>query len=132
MFDGFSGSIISLMNTLELLKEQCSRYVNGECDSIRCLLRGGYRGGAPADNSLATCLIHEAAKAMNWQPIETAPKDGTSILAWRRDWKEGPRFVQWRLNRRTCTTFWNDPVENDDYENEENPPTHWFELPETP
>ena len=30
-----------------------------------------------------------------WQPIETAPRDGTRILAWRPNWKESQAVVYW-------------------------------------
>jgi hypothetical protein len=67
----------------------------------------------------------------NWLPIESAPKDGTRILAWRDTW-ETCGFVRWVYNPRTHTEFWNDHIEWDAYENESEPPTHWLPLPPYP
>lgn len=67
----------------------------------------------------------------DWQDILTAPRDGSRVLAWRKDW-EGPQFVRWIFNRRTGTKFWNDEIELDHYENEKEPPTHWIKLPSLP
>jgi len=75
---------------------------------------------------------------MNWQPIETAPKDGTAILlffpsqdvvirgcwAWQGegDWESGIQdFQDWGTD--------DDLVINDD---PYNGPTHWMPLPEPP
>lgn len=66
-----------------------------------------------------------------WMPMDTAPKDRSLVLAWREDW-EVPGWVQWRENSRTETTFWNDAFEHDAYENEDNPPTHWWYVAEPP
>ena len=68
---------------------------------------------------------------MEWQPIETAPKDGSSILAWREGWYR-PIYVRWVLNPRTGTEFWNDEIEWDAYELENEPPTHWLPMPGPP
>lgn len=79
-----------------------------------------------------------------WQPIESAPKDGTRILvlwpgnyvgiAW---WKTNPRLIRephavvrngWQASYFACSE------ELDDYEisMSENQPTHWMPLPSPP
>jgi hypothetical protein len=53
-------------NLLELAKHwegQCNRYTNGRCTTRTCLVRGGYRSGAP-DYETATCEEHETALAL--------------------------------------------------------------------
>jgi hypothetical protein len=67
---------------------------------------------------------------MNWQPIETAPKDGRIILGWQGNkgrWQgRGIHEVRWS---------------NDGYidgwfciydEDEQTNPSHWMPLPEPP
>ena len=58
-----------------------------------------------------------------WYPIETAPKDGTRIMAWRELNQKYPRIMAW------------DTVQNNGgwrsnglYFN----PTHWMPLPPPP
>lgn len=50
--------------TVDLLKEQCNRYVNGQCQTRRCLVRGGYEGAGSVDYEVATCEYHEAVQAV--------------------------------------------------------------------
>lgn len=70
---------------------------------------------------------------MEWQPIETAPKDGTELIlfdemvcigSWRNDWNFQDEPKQWFDN-----TF-------DDYScgygSTPLKPTHWMPLPEPP
>lgn len=64
-----------------------------------------------------------------WQPIDTAPKDGTLIDVWQRDW-------------RICNAFWSDAQEGwcvEGYYPEEPTPlaiipkvTHWMPPPSPP
>jgi hypothetical protein len=68
---------------------------------------------------------------VEWESIDTAPKDGSAVLAWHPDWNV-PTFVRWVLNHRTKTEFWNDLIEWDCYSLEHDPPTHWLRLPEPP
>lgn len=74
----------------------------------------------------------------DWLPIETAPKDGTWIIAYRPDpdgWYDtelGITICRWRKNDRTGKSYFTDTYELDDYELADYPPTHWMPLPEPP
>lgn len=68
---------------------------------------------------------------LQWESIDSAPKDGTEVLAWRAGW-DRPSWVAWRTNSRTNTDFWNDVEEQDCYDIETEPPTHWVRLPVLP
>lgn len=54
---------------------------------------------------------------MKWQPIETAPKDGTFVLLYGGDWIFQ---AKWRNGE------WYHAYYNDDE------PTHWMRSPEMP
>lgn len=61
---------------------------------------------------------------MDWQPIETAPKDGTKILVWPRS----------RQMREPAIAYWHQPA-NSDYPGFwaiGGNPTHWMPLPAPP
>lgn len=61
---------------------------------------------------------------MTWQPISTAPKDGTEFLAWSE--AQGFDVVQsFEYEREDGSHAW---FNGDVYVN----PTHWMPLPEPP
>lgn len=84
-------------------------------------------------------------QAHQWQPIETAPKDGTEIIGWRKDC--GPILVRWTSCDAFCTEaeleelneeeaftqdwFYADFVAGGRLEGSE-VPTHWMPLPGDP
>lgn len=60
-----------------------------------------------------------------WQPIETAPKDGTRVLLFRRGWAEsvsvgwwGGLWETWNVAGGITSEFVH--------------PTHWMPIPEPP
>lgn len=102
---------------------------------LRAILEG--RNTDPSGTSFP--LIHSMAEELldlrlcQWQPIESAPKDGTAIVAWNCNWPS-PMFVCWKTNPRTGETYFGDPYESDDYElaKPEYAPTHWHPLASLP
>lgn len=73
----------------------------------------------------AAVEIHEMVaeyyqEKLGWQPIETAPKDGTEILTWDG---QDAKILRWALGR------WDDWGE---MPGALLPPTHWMPLPEPP
>ena len=73
------------------------------------------------DETLALITRLRAAEARTaWQPIETAPRDGTLVLAWH-PWWMGPDAV--RCGRSGVWTADGHPVCE---------PTHWMPLPAAP
>ena len=65
---------------------------------------------------------------MEWQPIETAPKDGTLVLVWDED--TGGAFAAQFLVE---VTGWGNPGEWMDWHGMRLlQPTHWMPLPDPP
>ena len=82
---------------------------------------------------------------MKWQPIETAPKDGTEILGWRKDY--GVLIIRWTAPIEFCTEHECEVMGEESAEAEDwfcadfvagcrlegsEVPTHWQPLPEPP
>lgn len=70
---------------------------------------------------------------MDWQPIETAPKDGSRVLLVRAGIDESAFVGSWSLwsNKDYWTPdHWVDDARNLDLI--ERPPTHWMPLPDPP
>lgn len=66
---------------------------------------------------------------MKWQPIETAPKDGTAILIWQPDKKKGLS----QDDNRYAIGYWR--VAEGGWGNRNSAevnPSHWMPLPEPP
>ena len=60
---------------------------------------------------------------MNWQPIETAPKDETRIILWREGWQEANAVGFWSESDKS----WN-AVGSTYFVGA----THWMPLPPNP
>jgi hypothetical protein len=73
-------------------------------------------------SSLAPFKAAERLRAMTWRPIETAPKDGTFILAWFEEAQQH-LLLWWFANHWRFKG--NDTIPLMD-------PTHWMPLPEPP
>lgn len=63
----------------------------------------------------------------DWQPIETAPKDGTHVLAYV-PWAVQPKVLFWGVY---CDA-WVCPASELGPDPEGWVPTHWLPLPEAP
>lgn len=66
----------------------------------------------------------------SWQPIKTAPKDGTPILAWSSKVAddEQPQIVWWNETGGYWELAWDCSLWYD----KNTPPTHWMPLPAPP
>jgi hypothetical protein len=97
--------------------------------------------------NVQSALLHlEGAQAdKGWQPIETAPRDGTEILGWREDC--GTLLIRWTSPAEFLTKAELDNFEGSDAQQEdwfcadfvhgsrlerEEVPTHWRSIPEPP
>lgn len=85
-------------------------------------------------------MASEANVKTGWQPIETAPKDGTEIGVWlvftptQEDWRTGLGGFE-----RFDVASWDAGCSNPGWEREQGwqthwvgEPTHWMPLPEPP
>ena len=68
-----------------------------------------------------------------WQPIETAPKDGTEIMLWRGDWP-CPIFAYWDDLTDPDRGFWSacESILGDAMDGMVEDPSHWMSFPTPP
>ena len=64
-----------------------------------------------------------------WQPIESAPKDGTIILA---TWVSSLKFYSSKLSNCVLVSWWEDGNQWVDGEMFDYDVTHWMPLPDPP
>lgn len=76
---------------------------------------------------------------MKWQPIETAPKDGTEIDIWAIDSQEGYgrrlpncRYLDGQWLQWTERDIFDEPYPHYDYILNQLEPLYWMPLPESP
>ncbi len=75
---------------------------------------------------------------MDWQPIETAPRDGTEILLHQAGW--GRVMLGWRGSSMWHfydEPHWSEALQEDiadinGWPDDKQGPTHWMPLPEPP
>jgi hypothetical protein len=67
---------------------------------------------------------------MKWKPIETAPKDGTKVLVWSKDYTwEGIGIAFWGRSNPLNRQAWLGGHCGVDHISQ---PTHWMSLPKAP
>lgn len=71
--------------------------------------------------------------ASRWQSMDTAPKDGTWILAWYRN-RGRAEMARWEseIYHKKPKPYWHTAFLWGVIENRNNPPSHWQPLPEGP
>jgi Lar family restriction alleviation protein len=110
---------------------QCGCGARGP-DEFNGLFRGGWGAATRTDGECRTAAIAAwNRRASGWQPIETAPRDGTIILTWithRATDNGGP------VNTAAIVSWWGPDadcwVERDSFDTVR--PTHWQPLPPAP
>lgn len=51
----------------EFLAENCTRLSHGQCSTLNCLIRGGYKQGTPTDYNKASCPAYEIHQKLQEQ-----------------------------------------------------------------
>ena len=71
---------------------------------------------------------------MEWQPIETVPKDGTRVLLFSYDSYERISIGHWGTSEPDFSgkTCWVTDSEGPGYNSDIDNPSHWMPLPKEP
>lgn len=119
-----------------MASERPTTIVAGELDALKRALKDRRGGPLPVpyiavtleEYCLILALLDEHAKATEWQPIATAPKDGTEILLRggpeNQSWAVWVRKGNWARQRECWSVDMLPPIQY--------PPTHWLPLPLPP
>ena len=110
-----------------LARARCERHWRTPCDMGGCTeFSCEWRKGAEAD--LAALSAAGWVVEQGWQPIETAPRDGTWIWCWHEEkrWKR----VGMRCKASGPRWYYSGTGFNAEYADDA--PTHWRPLPAAP
>lgn len=70
---------------------------------------------------------------IDWQPIETAPKDGSAVLVWPPTWRGVLSAARWDSDYgKKPNPYWRRIDAHAVMDSRNNPPTHWAPPPEGP
>lgn len=70
---------------------------------------------------------------MDWQPIETAPKDGSAIVVWPPTWRGVLSVARWDSDYgKKSKPYWRRVDAYAVMDSRSNPPTHWASIPAGP
>lgn len=97
-------------------------YIECHKASVICLVRMNERI-TEMQEQLEARLIPSNSMELKWQPIETAPKDDSSLLLWGSGWCEPEVGYFDSGYRRYCNSYCTPYLSQ---------PTHWMHLPEPP
>lgn len=91
-----------------------------------------HRAHTTAESERDELLREKERPGAGWRPIETAPKDGTTFLAYQAE--EGVDFFHWQDfgADSTAPKGWRDSFIHVYPEGSENGPKHWMPLPVPP
>ena len=124
----------------DVLQEACGNPSYNPCDGTETwegdvagtvyaiLNASGLRNEDTGELAIARAEKAEAERdAARWQPIETAPRDGTRLWCfWPDAWSEERQAIGWFVSGGE-DEYWTDAADSDP-----NPPTHWMPLPAAP
>jgi len=70
----------------------------------------------------------------DWQPIETAPKDGTYVMVWPPTYSGAVSCAvwDWQTDHKRPRPFWQRLDTDSAWTSRNHPPTHWMPVPEGP
>jgi hypothetical protein len=112
----------SLERAREFVSERCCRTAHDDCGSAKAFCVECTPGAEVVPLAQLLDEVREEATP-KWQPIETAPRDGTRLLLWLPEWKRS-EIGSW-LSCSRMLGWWSvqaKPVA----------PTLWQPLPDSP
>ena len=107
--------------------------IHNGAKNLEALISTGYLFEYTRSDLVAAkdATIANLVEALEWRPIETAPKDGTAIFLYWPHWHHLP-LVGYVSNYMWTLVAHSIPIHDCHIIDGENGPTHWMSLPDTP
>lgn len=122
--------LAELVDVVRFAPGQPTGFLHSRFDAEQLLWRWALKWFAPKEPAGVSSL----PRPEGWQPISTAPKDGTPILAYQPggtygngvQYPESVGIAYWREADSLNPAMWSGPYNPRDY------PTHWMRMPLPP
>lgn len=103
-----------------------SQWIKDCENACRCCGGSGHKDDASTYIEELEAKLARLREAQGWRPIETAPRDGTRIMAYEPSADSKNHEIWWEDDCGGPFQGW-----TDDWDTEPEP-THWMPLPEPP